>query len=231
MLLRLGRLAPSAPALARALTVLGDGAPLRHAAALAKLDLASAARAADALRAAEVLAPSIELAFLHPLLRAAIEQAEPIGARARAHARAAALLHAESAADELIAAHLLHAEPAAADWAVGHLSTAADLALERGAPELAARLLERALAEPAAELERPRLLARHLESLALTGDYLSAVEQATALSWTTRRMRPAPRRCSPEPGSSTTTSRAPSISSSGRSTRPVRPTDRASRHS
>ncbi len=181
VLLRLGRLAPSAPALARALTVLGDGAPLRHAAALAKLDLASAARAADALRAAEVLAPSIELAFLHPLLRAAIEQAEPMGARARAHARAAALLHAESAADELIAAHLLHAEPAAADWAVGHLSTAADLALERGAPELAARLLERALAEPAAELERPRLLARHLESLALTGDYLSAVKQATAL--------------------------------------------------
>ena len=181
VLLRLGRLAPSAPALARALTVLGDGAPLRHAAALADLDLASAARAADALRAAEVLAPSSELAFLHPLLRAAIEQAEPLGARARAHADAAALLHAETAADELIAAHLLHAEPAAADWAVRHLSTAADLALEQGAPELAARLLERALAEPAAELERPRLLARHLESLALTGDYLSAVGQATAV--------------------------------------------------
>ena len=50
----------------------GHGAALRHAAALASLDSQSAERAADALAAAHILAPGELLAFVHPLIGAAI---------------------------------------------------------------------------------------------------------------------------------------------------------------
>ena len=52
---QLARLPDGAGSLARAVAVLGPGAPLRHAAGLARLELAEAARAADALRAAGLL--------------------------------------------------------------------------------------------------------------------------------------------------------------------------------
>ena len=171
VLLRLARLGPSAPALATALTVLGEGAPLRQAAALTDLDLNVATRTADALRAAEVLAPGVSLEFMHPVIRAAVEQAQPAGAHAAAHAAAAGLLHDEGAPEEVVAAHLLRGEPGGHRWAVESLAAGAAIAIERGAPELAVRLLDRALREPPAEAQRPELVLSLLEALIQVGDY------------------------------------------------------------
>lgn len=54
-MLRLGRLPKGCAALAQAVAVLGPDATLRRAAALAGLDVGSAAGAADALAAAEIV--------------------------------------------------------------------------------------------------------------------------------------------------------------------------------
>jgi isopenicillin N synthase-like dioxygenase len=81
------------------------------------------------------------------------------GARRLAHRRAAAILDRAGAADR-VAAHLLATGPAGDAWVVQRLSAAADTAWERGAAEVAASYLRRALAEPATQAERPALLRR-----------------------------------------------------------------------
>ena len=58
VLVRLGRLpSPHAAELARATAILGDGVALRHAAAMAEIEVAAAADALDALSATELLVP------------------------------------------------------------------------------------------------------------------------------------------------------------------------------
>ena len=141
---------PDGAALARAIAVLGPGAPLRHAAALAGLELSQAARAADALRAAGVLDDTPELALAHPLIAGTLYTRMPAGARARQHAEAAALLVRERAEPERVALHLLRAEPAGEPATVATLRDAARRATARGAPQTAATYLRRALAEPPA---------------------------------------------------------------------------------
>lgn len=76
---RLARLPGRALELARAVAVLGDGAPLHLAAELAGLELSAALEAADVLSAAEVLGPrqtmgaDRALEFVHPLVKAFLE--------------------------------------------------------------------------------------------------------------------------------------------------------------
>ena len=68
--LRVARLGPAAGELARAAAVLGDGAQLRHAAALAGVGLAAAAAAAaDGLAGIGVFKPGTPLGFVHPIVR------------------------------------------------------------------------------------------------------------------------------------------------------------------
>jgi len=107
VLVRLGRLADPAPALAAAAAVLGEGAPLRQAASLAGLDDGSAETAADTLAAAHIL-QTRRSARLRP-------SADQDG-RARRPARAGTLaraspgrrvVRAEGASVEAVAAHLL----------------------------------------------------------------------------------------------------------------------------
>lgn len=142
---RVAALPSAAGELARAAAVLGPRAPLRRAAALARLESGAAAAAADALREAAILAPGRALDFVHPIVRAAmLAKLEP-GALASAHARAAALVAADGGPHERAAAHLLAAEPGADPWAREHLRAAADDALARGAPDAAARYLRGAL--------------------------------------------------------------------------------------
>jgi DNA-binding CsgD family transcriptional regulator len=140
----LGGLGVQAVALARATAVLGDGVASRRAADLAGLDGDDAERAADALAAAGMLAPERPLRFSHPLLRAAVYADIAPGARAVAHRRAVRLLMDTGAA----AAHALAVEPARDEFVAEALLAGGRGALAIGAPELAARLLERALAEP-----------------------------------------------------------------------------------
>ena len=65
---RVRRLDPQALALAQALAILGDGCQLRHAAAMADLDMGDAARLTAGLVRLEVLAGEEPPRFLHPVL-------------------------------------------------------------------------------------------------------------------------------------------------------------------
>jgi DNA-binding CsgD family transcriptional regulator len=155
---RLDRLATGAGPLARAVAVLGDDATLGRAAQLAGLSLGDAETALDGLVESEILAAGRTLDFVHPVLRAAVRDAMPAGTRSRAHRAAARLLRDEGAAPGNVAAQLLSAEPGAETWVADALVDAAQVALAQGAPELAARHLERALAEPPAGEVRRRIL-------------------------------------------------------------------------
>jgi AAA ATPase domain len=66
---RLARIGPEAVPLARVMGVLGEGARLADAAALAGLDEPAAAAAASAMQRIEVLAAADPVAFVHPLVR------------------------------------------------------------------------------------------------------------------------------------------------------------------
>ena len=158
VLARLAGLSESAEALARAVALLGRDAGLRHAARLADLDDAEAARAADALVAAAILSPGRPLEFVHPLVRSAIYAELAPAARALDHRRAAALLADDGADPERVAAHLLAVDPAGDRWVVERLREAADQALGKGAPQAAVRYLARASAEPPAQPDRSDVL-------------------------------------------------------------------------
>jgi DNA-binding CsgD family transcriptional regulator/mono/diheme cytochrome c family protein len=158
VLTRLTRIGRGATALAEAVAVFGTGVELRHAVALAGLDLDTAARAVDALCAIEVLAAGRPLRFVHPLVRNAIYQSIGPAERSMRHAAAARFLAVEGASPDRVAAHLLKAEPAGEEWVVGALRLAASYASTRGAPDEAGLYLRRALAEPPAVASRAEVL-------------------------------------------------------------------------
>jgi len=82
VLVRLERLGTPAKALAVAAAVLGNGAELHQAAAVADLPIAAGGDAADALSTAGLLADARPLRFVHPLVRAAIAGSLGAGAAA-----------------------------------------------------------------------------------------------------------------------------------------------------
>ena len=156
--LRLARLPRGADALVRTVAVLGLDAELRHAAALARLDERTAARAADALAAAAILAPGRPLEFVHPVVRAAVYDELPVEQRALHHRDAARLLAGESADPQRVAAHLRCCRPAGDSETVRLLRQAAQAAQGRGATADAIADLRRALEEPPALDQRGELL-------------------------------------------------------------------------
>jgi DNA-binding CsgD family transcriptional regulator len=156
---RLARLGGDAVSLARALAVLGSQTEVGVAAELAGLEPAAAELTADGLAAAQILAPARPLDFFHPVIGEAVYADLALGARRLAHRQAAAILDRAGAADR-VAAHLLATGPAGDAWVVERLSAAAATARERGAAEVAASYLRRALVEPAAPAERSALLRR-----------------------------------------------------------------------
>ncbi len=177
VLLRLGRLPRACAAIARAVAVLGADVPLADAAALAtEGDLEQAARAADALVDAGVLAAGERLDFLHPVLRAVVLEDIGPGERSRLHAAAWEVLSADRARTPAeLAPHAL-AVPPAGDPVVSSVLTAAVIdALGRGAPVEAGRLARRALAEPPPDADRPRLLELAGQAELFTSDGSSAM--------------------------------------------------------
>jgi hypothetical protein len=156
ILVRLGRLGEEAGRLAVAVAVLGPAASAPLAAELAALEPGAATSAADALTAAQVLAPGPPLSFVHPIVREAAYADLPPGRRRKAHLAAARLLREAGRSAEEVASQLLAAGPVGEAWAAGVLREAAGQALGRGAPALAARLLRQALEE--AEQGDPALL-------------------------------------------------------------------------
>jgi DNA-binding CsgD family transcriptional regulator len=157
---RVGRLGQAARALARAVVVLGDDVPLRHAAALAGLDVDSGAAAADALAQVEILLAREPLRFVHPLVRQALERDTPAAELATRHFQAAQLLHSEGATPERVAAHLLLSHRRGDPWVIERLSAAAREARARAVPRSAVRYLRRALEEPPSDALRVEVLAQ-----------------------------------------------------------------------
>lgn len=156
--LRLARLPETATRLARAAAVAGDDAPLPLVAALAGLEEGEAEDAADELARGHVLDDRRPLRFVHPIVGAAIQESLLAGEREALHARAAALLAGTDAPAEAVAIHLFPLAPRGDEQAAAILGEAARRAHVRGAPEEAATLLARALAEPPPSRERPALL-------------------------------------------------------------------------
>ena len=158
VLLRLSVLDPEAPAMARAVAVLGDGAGLRDAAELAGVPEGRARRIADLLSAAAVLKRSTTLEFVHPIVREAVYADLRPHERTALHGQAARVLAAGGADPERAAAQLLSSEPSGDPWVVDRLREAARSAATKGAAEEAVRYLRRALAEPPEDRLRPPLL-------------------------------------------------------------------------
>jgi hypothetical protein len=156
--LRLIRLPPDAKSLARAVAILGDDADPRHAAALADLDEARASRAAAELVRIDILRPHAPLAFVHPVVRAAVYSMLTAVEQDEGHARVARLLAEAGAEPERVAAHLLRVAPTADAQVVITLGEAARSALARGAADSAVVYLRRALAEPPSGSERVDVL-------------------------------------------------------------------------
>ncbi|MDP8960724.1 MAG: AAA family ATPase [Actinomycetota bacterium] len=148
MMARLVRAGVDAAALAPAIAVLGEGAQLAVAAELVGMPEDTAVDALDALATEGLVAPALPPRFAHPMLRTAAEGLLPPGGRSQLHSRAAELLGQRGASAERVASHLLETEPRRDKAAVETLAEAARMARARGAPDVAARLLRRALEEP-----------------------------------------------------------------------------------
>ena len=172
---------PHALRLAQALAIVGDGGSLSHAARVAGIELAEANRLTAILLRLEVLAADIPPRFLHPVIRDALEGSLDIHERDVAHHSAARLLYADSAPAGQVAAHLAGIRPAGDAWVIARLEEAAQAALETGAPLAAARLLDRALAEPPQVTERITLLREAARAEASAGRQTAFVRLEEAL--------------------------------------------------
>jgi DNA-binding CsgD family transcriptional regulator len=178
---RMRRVDAAALRLAQALAILGDGCELRHAAAIAGLQMSNAIRLATLLVRVEVLAGEDPPRFIHPVVRDAVEMSLGGDARDAAHRSAARLLYADRASAGQIAAHLVLVRPAGDAWVIARLDEAADEAIENGAPRVAADLLNRVLAEPPLASQRIDLLQRTARAEVRAGRETALVHLEEAL--------------------------------------------------
>jgi DNA-binding CsgD family transcriptional regulator len=158
VLLRLARLAPSAAAVARTLSVLGDGAMVSDAARLSGLGGGELEAAMTALIAAGVIQAGGMVRFTHPILRTAIHDDLSPAERERLHCSASKILGDRGAPPGQVAAHVMQTEPGADPEAISLLREGARSALGLGDAEGAATFLARALEEPPSAEERPALV-------------------------------------------------------------------------
>ena len=158
VLLRLARLAPPATALARTLSVLGDGAQVTDAGRLSELTGIELEDAMTALIAAGVIQSGAAVRFAHPILRSAIYGDLSPAERERLHCSASKVLEGRGAPAGQVAAHVMHTAPAADSEAVTLLREAAHEALALGDAVGAATFLARALDEPPEADERKALV-------------------------------------------------------------------------
>ena len=123
----------------------------------ADLDEQAAFEAVDALARVDVLRPQPPLAFVHPLIRAAVYETLTPLERDRARPRRASPRQRRGGA-ERVAVHLLRCPPSADAQVVATLREAARRAGSRGASESAVAYLRRALEEPPPDAERAEVL-------------------------------------------------------------------------
>jgi DNA-binding CsgD family transcriptional regulator len=134
---------------AKAVAVLGDDDLVGQLAGLTGAQAREAQRILDAAG----------LVISRPVVRDAIEESMPVAEREEWQAKAVRLLHDNGRPAEQVAARLLAVTTTQGDWAVDTLRRAAGIAMRRGAPEVAARCLRRALRDvPGDSEQRARLL-------------------------------------------------------------------------
>ena len=185
VLLRLARTPASVLAVARAIAVLGTSASTARAVRLADLDPRTGADAVAVLMAEQLVEGERSLRFLHPLVRSAVYEDLASPVRQQWHKRAALLLVAEGASSAEVTVHLLAAAAEGDPWVADRLRQAAADARGRGAPEVAAHCLERALSEPPPAGTRADLLyelgtSQTFHTPATAAEHLSeALSQAT----------------------------------------------------
>jgi AAA ATPase domain len=184
VLARLARLGSRVLEIARSLAVLGDGAPVEDLAGVAGVAVSEAIEALDTLVREGLVVGDDGASFSHPIVRAALyRELTPFG-RTQRHGRAAEVLeHAGRPANRVVA-QLQRAEPVGADWAIERLRQAAADAAARGAPDLAAQFLERALRESLGAERRSGLLLElgRVEVLARSSGALEHLREAFELA-------------------------------------------------
>lgn len=194
---RVAALGTNATEVARAVSVLGDDTDVRVVAQVAGLTDDATRWAADGLVRADVLSPSEQLSFVHPIVRAAIYEDMAPGERQLRHAAAAQTLAEGAAPPERVAVHLLVTEPAGDARRTEILLAAAKSAAQRGVPDAAALYLRRALNEAPPgdelgdvllELGRSEVAAMQFEAAeehlhAAITESRSAATRAGAASW------------------------------------------------
>lgn len=178
VLARLARLGPDAVAVAETVAILSADARWDRIATLAGLTPQDTGALTDALAGSGILADGEPVAFAHPVLRNAVYEQIPVARRGLAHAAAARCLADDGAGAERAATHLLLAPVAGDPLTVETLRAAAAGAMARGAPDAAAVLLRRALAEPPEN--RPKILLE-LAAAEATAQDPAAVEHARAV--------------------------------------------------
>ena len=189
---RVARTGPHGRATAEAVAVLGGENVMTAAAAgVAQLTVEQVLEAAAALSQDQILRAGGTLTFVHPLVREAVYDAiDPI-ARAQRHRRAARCLYELGESEDAAAAQLLAGTPAGDTWSVDLLRRAARRAVGRGAPDAAARLLRRALAEPPSADDRGAVLGELGEAQARANDpqaemtLRAALDTASGQGWLT----------------------------------------------
>ena len=167
--LRLAELDPRALGLAEAVAIFGDGAEMRHVAAMMGAPPDQVARVGEQLVSEGLLRGVDRLAFEQPIVRRALYAAVSPSTRAEVHLTAARALHEDGGSEAAIAGHLALSRRTGSDWVVDVLERAAATALERGRPETAVSYLQRALAEPPAAERRDALAVRLGRAEAMTG--------------------------------------------------------------
>jgi DNA-binding CsgD family transcriptional regulator len=181
VLARVRALDPRALGLAQALAVLGDGCELRHAAAIAGVEMAQAIPLAAGLVRLELLAADDPPRFIHPIVRDAVEGSLASDGRDAAHRSAARVLHADGAPSGQVAVHLVCVRPAGDSWVLTRLREAAQAAMKSGAPRAAAGLLERALSEPPPSGQRVDVLREAARAQASAGRETACMQLEEAL--------------------------------------------------
>jgi hypothetical protein len=161
--------------------VLGDGSELSSVARLAGLDPDEAGVLADELARVDILSTGRPLSFVHPLVRTSVDSEIARAERSRLHAQAAEQLRESGAPTDRIATHLLVCEPRGDPGRVAVLRDAATAARRRGAVDVSATFLRRALAEASGSELGPRI-AIELGSTELeAGNVQQAVEDVSTV--------------------------------------------------
>jgi DNA-binding CsgD family transcriptional regulator len=177
---RVAAIGPGAVGLVQAMAVLGDGARLDDAAALAGMDEARAADRGRGLARIDVLAGVDPVRFAHPLVLRSVLDELTVVERDALHRRAAERLRDRGAGVEAVAAHLRRLRPAGDPDVATTLAAAAQEALGRGATSAAREALERALAESAPAPPRWTLHQALGQAAALDRDPAAAVHLLAA---------------------------------------------------